>query len=125
MLHRYEGATKDKRKQKIDAEFVSARTEQVKARTEQAKMLLAKSRSELILKSLAEKQASYLLIALRQRILGIPNQARSFIKDEDTIRKLHRLVRSALNEVADLPKKVVDPRWMATLDENGDGEEQA
>jgi hypothetical protein len=74
MLHRYEGTVKEKRKQKVDAEFTAARTEQVRARTEQAKMLLAKARGELILKSLAEKQATYLVVALRQRILGIPRR---------------------------------------------------
>ena len=39
---------------------------------QQAEMLLAKARNELIAKDLVEKQAAYLLVAIRQRMLSVP-----------------------------------------------------
>lgn len=48
------------------------RTELTRTRKQQAQMLLAKARGELITKQLVERQAAYLLVAMRQKILGIP-----------------------------------------------------
>jgi hypothetical protein len=48
------------------------RTELTRIRRQQSEMLLAKARGELITKELVLKQAAYLLVALRQRILSLP-----------------------------------------------------
>jgi hypothetical protein len=48
------------------------RNETLRLKNHREAMLLAKARGELILRDLVEKQAAYLLIAMRQRMLGVP-----------------------------------------------------
>jgi hypothetical protein len=48
-------------------EYLLQRNEQMKAKNQTAQMLLAKARNELILKDLVTRQASYLLVSLRQK----------------------------------------------------------
>ena len=53
--------------------YLETRNRQMRSKAQTAEMLLAKAREELVLKSLVERQASYLLVSLRQRILGVPD----------------------------------------------------
>jgi phage terminase Nu1 subunit (DNA packaging protein) len=81
VIHRYVGkpgkpSKEDQRqkaaKQKLDAEFVREKTTQVVARRMQTEMEVARRRDLLIEKELVIQQASYLLVALRQRLLSMP-----------------------------------------------------
>jgi hypothetical protein len=86
-------------------------------------MLLAKARGELITKQLVERQAAYLLVALRQRIMSMPSTyARRMVNLPDTkaaAAVLKEIAISVLDEIKDLPSRVSDPNWLQTLE--GDG----
>jgi hypothetical protein len=79
VTHRYHGKVQPeeekrriKEKAKLDSEFVIAKKRQVDVRRMQSEMLLAKARGELIERNLVERQAAFLLVALRQKILSMP-----------------------------------------------------
>jgi hypothetical protein len=75
---------------------------------------------ELILKSLVEKQAAYLLVSLRQRMLAVPdNPCRRIVNIPDPAqarRILKEAMLSLLSELRDLPQAVTDPNWPETLE---------
>ena len=85
-------------------------------------MLLAKARDELVTKELVERQAAYLLVALRQRILSLPQTyARRLLNISDQkemAAKLKEMALSVLNEIKDLPSRVSDPDWLSKLEED-------
>jgi hypothetical protein len=70
--------------------------------------------------------AAYLLIAMRQKILGIPQTySRRLLNISDRKEMAVRLKEmsfSVLNEIKHLPERVTDPNWLDKL-ENGDGEQ--
>jgi hypothetical protein len=121
--HRYE-----KSKSKHADELAKERAGNTRAIRLRNEMLLARSRHELIEKRLVEQQASYLLIAFRQRMLSVPQAyARQLVGIDDTkvmAGKLRSMVLNVLNELQHLPEKVTDANWLEKL-ENGDGGEQA
>lgn len=57
--------------QKLSREYLRIRNRQLAARAFTAEMLAAKARNELIEKRLVVAQASYLLTAMRQKILNL------------------------------------------------------
>ena len=81
-----------------------------------AEMILAQRRGELIEKSLVTKQAAFLLLSLRQRILAVPDRlARQLVNiaDVNNVRTiLKQAMLALLTELADLPSKVTNPRWL-------------
>src|SRR6267142_1813824 len=105
---------------KLSAEYLIQRNDQMKAKNQTAQMLLAKARGELILKDQVTKQASYLLVSLRQKILSMPltySQRLLNISDARVMNgKLKEVAISLLNELMDLPQKVVEPNWLETLE---------
>ena len=136
VIHRYigksgklpPGPSKDEQrrkneKTKLDAQFVASKTEQVNVRTMQSAMTLALRRGELIETELVVKQAAYLLVALRQKILAIP-QAYSRrllgINDAKVMQgKLKEMSLSMLEELRHLRERVTDPHWLETVEEDG------
>lgn len=56
----------------LSREYLEIRDRQMHGKTLTAEMVLAQERDELIEKKLVERQAAYLLISLRQRILNVP-----------------------------------------------------
>ena len=66
--HRYEKTKKTRGESELTRERAAA----VRANRMRSEMLLAKARGELIEKELVEKQATYLLIAMRQQMLAAP-----------------------------------------------------
>ena len=57
---------------KLSEEYLEIRNDQMRTKNLAAQMVLAERRRELIEKSLVERQAAYLLVALRQAILNVP-----------------------------------------------------
>lgn len=108
---------KGEREEILDAERVKS----IRTRRMQNEMILAKARDELILKSLVEKQAAFLIVSLRQKILTIPQTyAREILGLTDATRAakiLKDMSISLLNEIKDLPQKVVDPHWLDDLED--------
>ncbi len=63
------------------------------------------------------KQASFLMISLRQRLLNFPSHAHKLVGlDADHMRKaLREIAISTLNEIKDLPRSI-EPGWLKELE---------
>jgi hypothetical protein len=127
VTHRYHGKVQPeeekrriKEKAKLDSEFVIAKKRQVDVRRIQSEMLLAKARGELIERNLVERQAAFLLVALRQKILSMPlNYSQRLLNIGDAKvmnRMLGEMAISVLNDLMDLPSKVINPDWLKELE---------
>jgi hypothetical protein len=85
----------------------------VRANRLRSEMLLAKQRGELIEKRLVAQQATFLLIAFRQRMLSIPqiyNRQLLNISDSQVMSaKLREMALAGLEELQHLPERAVDP----------------
>ena len=87
-----------------------------------AEKVLAERRGELIEKSLVERQAAYLLVALRQAILNIPQTWCRRLMGINGAAQVSRILRemaiSILGEIKDLPHKVTNPDWLDEIEED-------
>jgi hypothetical protein len=83
-----------------------------------AQLDLAVRRGQLISKDLAVKQASFLMISLRQRLLNLSSHTHKLVGlDADAMRKaLREIAISTLNEIKNLPSAVSDPNWLRKLE---------
>ena len=67
-------------------------------------------------------------VALRQKILAVPDTlSRKLVNVADPAqarRILRQSMLNLLNELQDLPSKVVDPDWLEVVEGNGDGDQQ-
>ena len=112
---------------KLSEEYLRVRNAQMRTKNLTAEMVLAERRGELIEKSLAERQAAYLLVALRGAILNTPQTYCRRILGLNDASEASRILRemafSLLNEIKDLPGKVTNPDWLSTVD--GDGQDDA
>ena len=84
-------------------------------------MLLAKERDQLILKELAIKQLSYLMITMRQKLLALPLSIGNRFGDREVsiwevVEYAKRLVNETLNELSRLPE-CVEPDWLERVEE--------
>jgi hypothetical protein len=109
--------------QRLSREYLALRNRQMAAKAFLAEVSAAVRRNELIEKRLVTAQATYLLVAMRQKILNLPQTyARRLVGLQD-VREVGEILKGAahsmLNEIKDLPSKVTDPNWLDTLD--GDG----
>ena len=102
-------------------------TEKVKAiriRRMNDELILAKLRDDLIEKRLVEQQASFLLIALRQKILTIPQTyARKILNIQDAQQAskiLKEMAIQLLKEIQHLPQQITDPHWLEKLEDGDD-----
>ena len=87
-----------------------------------AEMQLAERRGELIEKSLVERQAAYLLVALRQAILKIPQtwcRRMMGINDAAQVsRILREMAISILRRDQRPSAKVTNPDWLNEIEED-------
>lgn len=104
-----------------ETKYREARAENEKLRVRERELRIARAKKELIPREHCIRQATFLVIALRQRLLAIPAQhARELLNiadEREMARRLDAIVRDALSEIAELPLKVSDERWMQRLDE--------
>ena len=111
--------------QKLDSEYKTKRNEALRLRNLRETMLIAKSRHELIPKELVEKQAAFLVVALRQSIMQIPQtHARRILNLTDYSKAketLSGMMIGLLGDLQDIPAKMIDPAFLKKLVE-GDGE---
>jgi hypothetical protein len=108
----------------LDKEFVKRRIRQTEVRTMAFEMDLARIRESLIEKELVIKQLSFLLVAMRQKILAIPSTyARKLLHKED-MREVNAILQQLAFELAKelqhLPQKAVDANWLEKLEEEGE-----
>ena len=105
---------------RLSHEYLVSRNAMLKAKTFTAELLAAKAREELIQKTLVEKQAAYLFIAMRQKILNLPQTyARRLVglNDREISAVLEEAAHSILNEIKDLPGTATDPHWLDKVEE--------
>jgi phage terminase Nu1 subunit (DNA packaging protein) len=95
------------------------------AKRKQSELLLAKARNEVILKELVQKQAGFLLMAFRQKVLSIPQRYSRKLAELTDVNKVNQMLKemsyTLLNELQDFPSKISDPDWLKTLEEEENG----
>jgi hypothetical protein len=109
--------------QQINAKLTAARTALAESRHKREAMAIAERRNELIEKSLVKRQASYIAITLRQAVLNFPSRfsrAMVGLKSEHAARQvLTAASHEFLRELANFSEKVADPRWLASVEVDG------
>ena len=106
----------------LSEEYLEIRNQQLRAKAFLAEMAAAVRRGELIEKRLVTTQASYLLTAMRQKILNLPQTySRRLVglNDREIAQVLEGAAHSILNEIKDLPNTVTNPHWLEALGEKG------
>ena len=101
--------------------YLVERNQAMRLKRMREEMLLAKERNQLIERELAIKQLSYLMIAMRQKLLALPlNIGNRFGDREVPIREVveyaKRLINETLTELSRLPE-CVEPDWLERLEE--------
>ena len=131
VIHRYVGrdaAPDDSERAKLDAEWKRKRIDAESARQKLHAAKLLAMKGELISKKHVTKQAAFLVLSLRARLLAIASKhARelSEISDErEMALRLDAIMRSSLDEIAQMPLKVSDEHWIETLDDERDSTNQ-
>ena len=101
--------------------YLQERNQMMRLKRMREEMLLAKERDLLIEKELAIKQLSYLMIAMRQKLLALPlNIGNHFGDREVPVREVveyaKRLMNETLTELSKLPL-CVEPDWLERVEE--------
>jgi hypothetical protein len=112
----------DKPRWQLDKDYIAAKIDLVKVREKSAALLLARARDEVIETDLVIKQAAFLLISMRQKLLALPNTYARKLLHKDNPNEVAAILKDAihlaLREIADLPRRAIDPNWLKTLDED-------
>lgn len=109
------------KRDRLDAEWKQKRidAESARQRLHEAKMLAMKG--ELISRKHVVKQSAFLVLSLRARLLALSAElSREFAQETDEREieeKLSSRLRSALDEIAEMPLRVTDERWLEKLDD--------
>ena len=106
----------------LSEEYLEIRNLLLRAMAFLAEWAAAVRRGVLIQKRLVTTQASYLLTAMRQKILNVPQTySRRLVglNDREIAQVLEGAAHSILNEIKDLPNTVTNPHWLASLEEKG------
>jgi hypothetical protein len=108
-------------REKLDAKWKQARIDAELARQKVHAAKLLELKGELVSKKHVTRQASFLVLSLRARLLAIPAQHASElvkITDERELQsRLDSILRVALDEIAEMPLRVTDERWLEKLDD--------
>ena len=100
--------------------YLERRNEQMRTKNLSAQLELALRRGQLISKELVTRQATFLFIAMRQKILNLPTTYARRLTGLDDIQEVRKILEGAahsiLNEIKDLPSAVSDPNWLKTLE---------
>jgi hypothetical protein len=98
-----------KAKLEADREFVKAKTRQAAERAKLTALEYARRRGELIERDTAVRQASYLIIAVRQHMLALAGVLpRKLVgrSEHEMKQAIDSAVRACLNELAELPNVI-------------------
>src|SRR5271166_668428 len=95
IIKRTNGEAKpEKTKYQLDKEGVAIRNKFTATREKSARLLLAKAREDLVDKDLILKQATFLYVAMRQKMLSAPlAYYRQFLHLEDPHEVIQRLTK--------------------------------
>jgi hypothetical protein len=101
---------------KLSEDYLRVRNRQMRTKAQTAEMILAKQREDLIQKDLVAKQAAFLLVSLRQKILMIPHSYARRIVGLTEVDQASKILRdmsvAILNDIKNLPQQVTDPHWL-------------
>jgi hypothetical protein len=112
----------------LDRDYRIQRNETLRLKNFREQMLLAKARGELIEKKLAQTQAAFLLVGMRQRTLAIPQAlcdrlaAAGDPLEVKTI--LDEAMRGLLTEMQDLPNRIDAAEWERFLADGAPSESE-
>jgi hypothetical protein len=102
---------------KLSEEYLRVRNAQMRTKNLTAEMVLAERRGELIEKRLVERQAAWLLLAMRQKLLGIPQTYCRRLLNVGDIQQVAKILKemslSILSDARNLPS-AVNPGWLDT-----------
>jgi phage terminase Nu1 subunit (DNA packaging protein) len=115
----------------LNKELTRARTDETRAReraniTREKKMRLqlAQARGDVVEKDLVTKQAAFLFVAMRQKMLAVPlawhRKLLNISNPRRMIELLTEMQHELLRELADMPKRVTDPNWLEALSDEED-----
>ena len=97
------------------------KTNHERVRRLEREMEIAVRRGELIEKAVVERQAGFLLVAMRQRAMSAPSAwSRRLLGINDArvmTERLRDMMASVLEDLSNLPERVTNPNWVG--DENG------
>jgi hypothetical protein len=101
--------------------YLQERNEMMRLKRMREEMLLAKEWDQLIERQFAIKQLSYLMIAMRQKLLSVPlNIGNHFGDREVPIREVVEYAKRLINETLVERSKLhecVEPDWLEKLEE--------
>jgi len=104
-----------------NAQYTIERVGYIKVKRMQNEILLAKAREEVVETDLVIRQASFMFVACRQKLLSIPTSIARKLLHQTEIKKvvdiLTQEIHKALREMADFHHKVVDPDWQLKEEE--------
>jgi hypothetical protein len=96
----------------LSRRYLLERNEAMHTKNLNSQMELAIRREQLIERSVVERQASFLFVAMRQKLLNLPRLfRRQFGPRPDCERFLAEEVNRLLKELRDLPKVAIDSDW--------------
>jgi phage terminase Nu1 subunit (DNA packaging protein) len=87
-----------------------------RTREKTLRMQLAVARGELV-----THQAAFIFTAIRQKLLAVPQAySRQLLNISDRhvmVERLTAIMHEQLKDLADFPRKVIDPNWLQSLDD--------
>ena len=109
---------------RLNEEYLTKRNKILDLKYKREALALAVDRDQLIEKRSVERQLSYLVIAMRQKLLAIPGKLYSRLGNERFAREAAQLTETCilevLNELAKLPE-CAEPDWEEQLEEEEAG----
>jgi hypothetical protein len=106
---------------KLSKRYLQVRNRAIDLKNKSAEVELALKRSVLVDRRLVEMQATWLLLAMRQKLMNLSSHAHRFIglTDLNQIKAILREIgANVLEEVKDLPKTAT-PHWLEELEKEG------
>jgi hypothetical protein len=107
---------------KLSKAYLELRNRQMGAKAFLAETHAAHARGELISLKLVRLQMSYLLVVMRQRILALPSAYGPRLVGMEDAHSAGEVLREAalalLEDLQNMPDRVVDPNWLESLGEN-------
>ena len=103
---------------KLSKRYLQVRNRAIDLKNKSAEVELALKRSVLVDRRLVEMQATWLLLAMRQKLMNLTSHDHRFIglTDLNQIKAILREIGlNVLQEVKDLPK-TVNPNWLRELE---------
>jgi hypothetical protein len=106
---------------RLDREYKEKRNRKLSVELMHKEMDLAFARGRLIERELVEKQLSYILVAVRQKILALPPKIGQRFRSVEGINEIVKYARQACHETlkdcANIPN-CVEADWMEKLEED-------